>query len=294
MPVPDAATVLVLGAGRAGLAVAAALAASGVTVVVASRSTEGRARAGGRGLDAATAATRATTWILAVPDDAVGAVATRLAAHFDGSSPDAALPSARPDVVLHLSGATPVTVLSPLAALGIASGGLHPLQTLTFSSAPTALHGVPAAVGGDPAAEAAARTLAGALGMRPFAIDDAARPRYHAAGALAANFTVTLLDLAITLAERSGMPAPLAREGLAGLAAAAAARVRDEGAADALTGPIRRGDPGVVGRHLGALDAEDAALYRTLADRTLALAVQAGLDRGRAAQVQAVLAGRPA
>lgn len=275
---------LIVGAGRAGLALARAMTAAGSDVRVLARSDAGAARVAERGLRPASALDdRASTWILAVPDDLIAECAATLLAERG---------AALPDVALHLSGVAAPDALAVLAAQGIATGSLHPLQTLTFASGADVLQGAPAAIGGDARATTAARTLAEALGMQPFTLPDAGRVLYHAAGAMAANFTVALLDRAIATAERAGMPPALAREGLARLATAAAARVLAEGSHAALTGPIRRGDAGTLGRHLAALDTsapEDAALYRALATPTVALALRAGLEPVQAAQLRRTL-----
>jgi predicted short-subunit dehydrogenase-like oxidoreductase (DUF2520 family) len=273
---------LVIGAGRAGLALATAIRSAGGEARVMSRSTAGADRARARGLALGAPTDAAALWIIAVPDDAVATVAAALA----GDAADQL-----PATALHLAGSVSADALAPLAARGVRTGTMHPLHTLTADPASAALDGAPAAVSG--VAADTASDIARALGMRPFALDDAMRARYHAAAALAANGTVTLLDAAVAAAERAGMPAELARSGLARLASAAAARVAAEGAESALTGPIRRGDAGTVRRHLEALasDAETVALYRDIGLRTVALAERAGLATSSAATLRDLLHG---
>ena len=45
-----------------------------------------------------------------------------------------------------------------------------------------------------------------------------------------------------------------------------------DGAAEALTGPIERGDVGTVQKHLSALGEQDAQIYRLLGQKVLAVA----------------------
>jgi len=277
---------LIFGAGRAGLAFASAIGLAGGQARVVARSPAGEARIRARGLDHGTASDAAALWILAVPDDVLPRLAKVLATE---------LRSPLPAVALHLSGGAAVDALAPLSSLGVSTGWLHPLQTLTFASPADALQGVPAAVGGSGAAAAAAYALSTQVGMQPFAVSDADRPRYHAAAIFASSFAVALLDVAIATATEAGVPPVLARNGIARLAASAAERVSAEGTVEALTGPIRRGDLRTVERHLQALDSTAPAhglMYRVLAARTLSLAQKGGLPAETVAAIHAALAPR--
>ena len=149
IPVGIPGPVAIVGAGRMGRAMAAALSAAGVHV-------DGPL---GRGATAAGAG----VVLLAVPDAEIAAAARALSA---GA------------LVGHLSGATTLEPLAPHEAFGI-----HPLTTVVGD---TSFAGVPAAVAGaTPRALAVAQALAGALGMEPFEVADADRPAYHAAASIA-------------------------------------------------------------------------------------------------------------
>jgi predicted short-subunit dehydrogenase-like oxidoreductase (DUF2520 family) len=125
--------------------------------------------------------------------------------------PDAEIANAARDVtpgplVGHVSGAT---TLAPLARHEAFS--MHPLMTV-----PAAFEGASAAVAGSTdRALATARALAETLGMQPFDIADEDRPAYHAAASMASNYLVALEDaaerlLATTGAERTVL-VPLVR-----------------------------------------------------------------------------------
>src|SRR5207247_8277342 len=82
------------------------------------------------------------------------------------------------------------------------------LQTFSLDLAADQLDGAWAAISGeDEEALAAARELAGLLGVIPFELDDDERPLYHAAAHFASAFLVTLHDLAGELMEAAGAPA---------------------------------------------------------------------------------------
>lgn len=161
-PTPDMTPVLpacaVVGHGRLGTALAAALRAAGVPV-------DGPL---GRGADG----TSADVVLLAVPDAEIASAAAHVAPG---------------RLIGHCSGAT---TLAPLAGHPEAFS-LHPLMTVTAEGADFA--GATAAIAGStPAALATARALATALGLRPVEIPDADRAAYHAAASLASNFLLTL------------------------------------------------------------------------------------------------------
>jgi len=206
--------------------------------------------------------------LLAVPDDALAGCAAGLASRLD--------PGCR--VALHVSGFHPAAVLAPLAAPGRALGSIHPLASFPSAAGPLVpLGGVLATVEGDDAAVRAARALARALGMRARTITAEAKPRYHAAAALAANLTYVLVAAA---------RAELAACGFSPRDTAAALRPLVTGALTAalaargwesLTGPMARGDASVTAAHLSALTPDVAAAYRSVARLAVARLREAGI-----------------
>jgi predicted short-subunit dehydrogenase-like oxidoreductase (DUF2520 family) len=154
-------------------------------------------------------------------------------------------------LVGHVSGATTLAPLAPHEAFS-----LHPLMTV-----PAAFEGAGAAVaGGTDRALSIARALAEALGMTPFEIADSDRAAYHAAAAMASNYLVALEDAAERLLATTGA----SRELLVPLVRATVENWARDGA-DALTGPIARGDDETVARQRAAV-AERAPELLTLFD----------------------------
>jgi predicted short-subunit dehydrogenase-like oxidoreductase (DUF2520 family) len=160
--------------------------------------------------------------------------------------------------VAHTSGATRLHALDPHTR----RFGLHPLQTFTKRRGPEQLDGAHAAVTAETAeAREVGFELARTLGLEPFALDDAARPLYHAGAAIASNYLVTLHRVASELFDAAGAPpealVPLMR------------RTIDNGFE--LTGPIERGDWETVERHREAIRAtrpDLEPLYDVLAEAT--------------------------
>ena len=141
----------------------------------------------------------------------------------------------------HCSGATGLEVFGEREAFS-----LHPLMSVPTGSSPDVLRGAGAAVDGtSDRAVATATALAGRLGMIATRVKAEDRVAYHAAGAIAANFLVALEACAERLAATAG----ITRAQLAPLVLATAHQWAELGPADALTGPIARGDEGTTERH---------------------------------------------
>ncbi|MGV1009790.1 MAG: DUF2520 domain-containing protein [Dermatophilaceae bacterium] len=174
----------------------------------------------------------------------------------DGAIADAARAQAPGPLVGHCSGAT---TLAPLA--GHRAFSLHPLMTVPAQGSAD-FAGASAAVAGDPVAW----RLAEALGMTPIEVADQDRAAYHAAACMASNFLVTIE----AAAERVAGTAGVSRSDLVPLVRATVDNWARLGA-EALTGPIARGDRQTVTRHREALAArtpELLGLYDVLAGVT--------------------------
>ena len=237
-PAPrDVASVGIVGRGRVGRALAAALRDAGYSV----------AEPAGRGEVPAGEAL-----LLCVPDAEIADAAAAVAG---GAA-----------YVGHTSGATPLSALEPAGAQAF---GLHPLQTILDHGAD--LRGCGAAVAGStPAALELARTLGERLGMVPFEVRDDQRAAYHAAASIASNYLVTLEWSAQTLAQRAGLDAPLGP-----LVRTTVENWIAYGAEAALTGPIKRGDEVTVAAQRAAVARtapELTDLFDVLAERTRELA----------------------
>ncbi len=196
--------------------------------------------------------------LLCVPDGEIGPLADRIGA---------AGPS--PALIGHTSGATSLTALAGAGSTGRFS--IHPLQTVPDGE--TELSGCPAAVAGsDPDALAAAAELARMAGMRSFEVPEADRATYHAAASIASNFLVTIEQTAAELLGGIGLENP--RETLEPLVRRSLENWLERGA-DALTGPIVRGDETTVEAHRQALAErrpELTGFYDALAARTREIA----------------------
>ena len=213
--------------------------------------------------------------VVCVRDDAIGAVADELRR--------AAGQQAAPSPVVHTSGFHDSAVLQPLADAGWRTGSLHPLRSVPLAraaeSGPT-FAGSWFTIEGDGLARSACERLVAAVEGRALVLAGSDRARYHAAATLAAGGVVALLDAALEVLGAAGPGATGdARRAFAELSRGALDNAARVGAADALTGPLVRGDVEVVAGHLesiGEVDGGVLEVYRLLARRSLRLLRERG------------------
>jgi predicted short-subunit dehydrogenase-like oxidoreductase (DUF2520 family) len=244
-------TLSIVGAGRVGRALGRRLHELGWKIGVVSARTEASARKGVRFIGAGQLAVGITpavlgsrTILLTVPDDAIALVADELA-HIGGEQ-------LQGKVVLHASGALDAGVLAAVRNCGASVGSMHPLQTFSGTNRP-ALEGKIFAVQGDEKAVQVARRIARALGGIPYNIAGEKKALYHAAGAFAAGHVLALEETGVRMLMSAGMKRGEAVRALVALTRQTLENYEKLGAKQAWTGPLSRGDYGVVAAHEEAL-----------------------------------------
>lgn len=264
--------VAIIGPGRLGNGLARALDGAGWSVVTLGRSVVDGWKGHLAGRDLV---------LLAVPDDAIAEVAVTLAA---GGAVN------KGHVVLHTSGARDRQALSALDGLTAGLGSFAPVQTVVDpATAAERLRGAYAVVEGDPAAVARGLELAARLGMIGLQLTSEAKVAYHAGAVMVANLGVALDAMAERVASVGGVPAEAAARIYLPLWQGMVANLAAMGAADSLTGPVRRGDVETIRRHLGVLAGDERKAYVALSREALRIAEAAGLAKGLAAEVEKAL-----
>jgi predicted short-subunit dehydrogenase-like oxidoreductase (DUF2520 family) len=269
---PGRLAVGVVGAGRVGPALAAALKLAGHRPVAVSGVSEASRRRAAVLLpdvplvEPAEVLARADLALLTVPDDALPGLVAGLVE----------TGAVRPGQLLaHTSGRYGAAVLDPALRAGALPMALHPAMTFTGTTVDVQrLVGCSFGVTAPQELRLAAEALVVEMGGEPEWIAEEARPLYHAALAIGSNHLVTLVAQARELLEAAGVAHPGRMLGpLLGAALDNALRSGDQ----ALTGPVARGDAGTVGAHLAQLRATSpqtvasyVAMARATADRALA------------------------
>ncbi|KFF96945.1 DUF2520 domain-containing protein [Streptomyces europaeiscabiei] len=262
----------VVGAGRVGPALAAALRLAGHRPVAVSGVSDASRRRAAELLpdvplmSPADVLRHADLVLLTVPDDALPGLVEGLAE----------TGSVRPgQLLVHTSGRYGAKVLDPALRAGALPLALHPAMTFTGTPVDVQrLAGCSFGVTAPDALRLAAEALVIEMGGEPEWIAEENRPLYHAALALGANHLVTLVAQSMELLRTAGVSAPDRMLGpLLGAALDNALRSGDA----ALTGPVARGDAGTVAAHIAELRAHAPAavagylaMARATADRALA------------------------
>lgn len=264
--------VAVIGVGRVGSVLGAALARVGHQVVAAtgvSNQSVKRARRllpGVPLLPADEAAARADLVLLTVPDG-------QLPGLIQGLTSTLAWQAGQ--LAVHTSGAHGIAVFDPAVQSGLVGMALHP--AMTFAGRPEDLDRLAGAAFGvtaPPDFRPVAETLVLELGGEPVWVPESARPTYHAALSMGSNHLVTLVNDAQDVLRGAGVEDPVRI--LTPLLTAAldnALRLGD----DALTGPVSRGDRQTVEAHIRALRGSNYLQpYLAMAIRTMQRALRAG------------------
>ena len=244
-------TLSIIGAGRVGRALGRRLREVGWKIGAVVTSSEPTARKAVRSIGAGHAHAFLTRQVLAAqvilittPDHSVAEVAGELAR--------IGAEELRGKIVLHTSGALSSSVLDAVKKCGAAVGSMHPLQTFSGVGVPP-LDGKVFAIEGDTPAVRMARQIARALGAVPVHIEGSKKPLYHAAGALAAGNVLALLEAATRLMTAAGMKRREAVRALLPLTRQVLENFERLGPRAAWTGPLSRGDYGVVAAHMEAM-----------------------------------------
>ncbi len=274
----------IIGAGAVGTALGVALSRAGWQVgAVASRDAGRRERfrtlvpAARAFPEAAAILDECHLAILAVPDDAVAALARSLHL-YSGQA------------IVHTSGLHDAGVLAPALAAGTSAGSFHPLVAFAdLERALAALPGATVAIEGDDALLDLLDEMAVSLGTVPVRLAPGSKVAYHAAAVLAAGGLTALLDVIVAVSAPTGLDEAGALAVYGPLAAQALANARALGTAAALTGPAVRGDAGTIAAHVAAVAAageDPLAVYRALGLRQVAIAeARRGLAPGEAARL---------
>lgn len=272
----------VVGAGRVGAVLAAALRAAGHEIVsAAGESTASRDRMaallpgvpGGKPTDVAR---NCDLLLLTVPDDMLKNVVTTLVGA--GAIREG-------QFVCHTSGRHGLAVLEAASDIGARPLAMHPAMTFTGTEVDLdRLHGCVFGVTAEGSGRAFAQSLVDDLGGVAMWVAEDKRTLYHAGLAHGANHLVTLVSQAMELLAASGAEDPAAT--LRPLLSAALDNALKSGDA-ALTGPIVRGDANTVRDHLSEIAATAPATIPAYVELAKATADRAVLD-GRLLPIRAV------
>lgn len=235
---------------------------------------------------ASEAADSGDTILITTPDDRILPVCAEIAGRT----------SLHGKKVFHMSGAGGLDLLLPAAKAGATIASIHPLQSFSsiegaIASIPGSYFGVTAGAGSKRISAAIVRDLQGIA----LIISPDQKPLYHAAACIASNYLVSLMSIVEDIYLSIGLSEKNAHKAYLPLAYGSLKNIEIQGCADALTGPIARGDAGTVQKHIDAISKRlplHYPLYRELGRITVKLAQQKGtLNRSQAKTILALLKG---
>jgi predicted short-subunit dehydrogenase-like oxidoreductase (DUF2520 family) len=197
-------------------------------------------------------------------------------------------------LVGHMSGAHASLILSDATRHGAAIFSLHPLQAFAHEDKAVAdLKTTYFSLEGSDERLGPIEGLLEKTGNRFFRIAPQHKPIYHLAACVLSNYLVTLMDFGISALKESGIDPAEGFAAMRPLIEGTLANIARIGPAEALTGPIARGDAMTISQHLDALDAQGLAplkqAYLFLGQKTLELATQAMLKEPEKASAIAKL-----
>lgn len=273
--------IAIIGAGVVGTAMGYLLKENGYSIVgIGSRTLESAKRAKeliGEG-EATTAlgatAKKAEIVFITTSDSAIENVCIKIARE-GGFNPGA--------IVFHMSGALSSEILRSARDVGANIASLHPLQSLAdVKEAVVNIPGSYFCIEGDDVALSMAQKIVHTLRGKEITIKADKKPLYHAGASVASNFLVATVSFGLELFEAAGIDKEDSLNTLIPLIHGTMRNIETIGIPLALTGPISRGDTGVIEDHLKAISKERperVKLYSELGIYTVKVALEKGTIR---------------
>ncbi len=186
--------------------------------------------------------------------------------------------------IFHTSGAHPSSLLHPLAEAGARVGSFHPVQTFaTEIPDDDVFRGIFVGLEGQPEAVNLGLKLARDLGSQVILLAPEDKPAYHLACSISSNFLVVLLSEIKEITQTIGLDEETTLDILIPLLKKTLHNVKKLGIEESLTGPVVRGDVETVKKHLDITSGFPGLdrVYRAMALEALKIAEKRGLDENR-------------
>ena len=209
-------------------------------------------------------------WIT-TPDDQIEKVARQLS--------ELPVPQKNEKLILHASGVHSLEILNPLKDKGYQTACAHPLFAFTEPIlAQQKLNNVWFGIEKTDEENRQLTDFFNTCGNKTLSIDSDKKTLYHAAACVLSNYLVTLLNASYRMFEKSGVAKDDIQKATQPLLESVIDNLKDKNCADALTGPIKRGDEKTVSMHVESLSAfmpEMLELYTLMGKETLKMLASA-------------------
>ena len=206
---------------------------------------------------------------IATPDDAIREVWNRIHSL-----------SIENKVICHFSGSLSSDVFSRREQTGALCCSLHPMYAFSdrFTSYEK-LNTVIFSIEGDKQGIVRLRELFLPLGNSVYKIASDKKVKYHCAASMVSNMMIGLYELSIRMLEDCGLDQEQARLFVEPLVRENIENVLNTSSAEALSGPIERGDLETVKKHLMVLRGREKRIYQDLGQIVLQIAEEKNPDR---------------
>lgn len=177
--------------------------------------------------------------------------------------------------VVHCSGNLTSEELNPLAKSGAKTVSMHPIQPFKKGDGSDRFKNITVSLQGDEVAKEQLRPIIDKMGARFLNLTKKQKRYLHIAAVMASNYLVALMFSVENLLKDVELEDGF--EALETLVHQTVTNIFEKGPADALTGPISRGDLDTVQTHLDELNGLDQEnLYKLLGFEALKIAKQGG------------------
>jgi predicted short-subunit dehydrogenase-like oxidoreductase (DUF2520 family) len=179
-------------------------------------------------------------------------------------------------LIVHMSGALPSTILSPAKAFGCYIYSLHPLQSFAdIDKSVAALADTYFCLEGDEERISMLVDILTTCKNPYFKIKPEQKVLYHASACMLSNYLVTLIHNGLKLMQGMDIDSATAFKAMLPLINSTLQNVNSLGTENALTGPISRGDINTVVKQFEGINADSKdqlKLFAYMASETLKLA----------------------
>jgi predicted short-subunit dehydrogenase-like oxidoreductase (DUF2520 family) len=190
------------------------------------------------------------------------------------------------NIVFHCSGALPASILDRAKNVGALIASVHPIKSFADPSlCITNFAGTFCGVEGDDAALVVLEKAFQAIGGQTLQVDSANKTFYHAASVVVSNYLTALVELGIQSYVKAGLTRAQALQIIVPIAHGTIKNIIELDTANALTGPIARGDVATVETQLNTFQnwkPEYGELYRLLGGVALDLSEVKGVASSEA------------
>jgi predicted short-subunit dehydrogenase-like oxidoreductase (DUF2520 family) len=185
--------------------------------------------------------------LISTPDDVIEKVAAEIVKADPGMI--------KGKLFIHFSGAKSLKVLAPAEKAGGFTASIHPIKSFasvenSISTLAGTIYGVTYPENKDKKTREYIDFFIASLGGKIIEVDDSKKSMYHAAACVASNYLVSLINYAVKIHGSIGIKPEDSLSGLIGLIEGTVANIKNLSPQKALTGPIARGDTGTVKEHM--------------------------------------------